>query len=253
MMRPNHQDLNALDNMKPWKRYCSHKFIMSSFYGKDATEMRSLEIDDMLRIKLREAKSNEEIFTSVVWIRAFNINEPIYAELFHEFNSTYDVGNYRFDETKETSGNIINTDHIDLRLNGNIARKSRVLTDDVIRSLKTPIYCRDLDTTSLRDLINFVGRLIPRGSILGVLGWYFLDSDGIMQDLYDRLGRMEGYATVAMSGRRLGSHITRTGQRSVENMAGVYSVPLQGAYNQPIYAQPQYDQYYQQYPPPPPQ
>ncbi|GJR59908.1 putative reverse transcriptase domain-containing protein [Tanacetum coccineum] len=32
-------------------------------------------------------------------------------------------------------------------------------------------------------------------------------------------------------------------------MAGVYSVPLQGPYNPPGYAQPQYDQYYQQYPP----
>ncbi|GJZ85454.1 hypothetical protein Tco_0650793, partial [Tanacetum coccineum] len=36
------------------------------------------EIDDMLRIKLREAESNEKIFTSVAWIRAFNIKEPIY-------------------------------------------------------------------------------------------------------------------------------------------------------------------------------
>nr|GEU79448.1 reverse transcriptase domain-containing protein [Tanacetum cinerariifolium] len=36
-----------------------------------------------------------------------------------------------------------------------------------------------------------------------------------------------------------------------EHMAGVYSVPLQGAYNPPGYAQPQYDQYYHQYPPPP--
>ncbi|GKF49408.1 hypothetical protein Tco_0142659, partial [Tanacetum coccineum] len=32
-------------------------------------------------------------------------------------------------------------------------------------------------------------------------------------------------------------------------MAEVYSVPLKGAYNPPGYAQPQYDQYYQQYPP----
>ncbi|GJW44839.1 hypothetical protein Tco_0073638 [Tanacetum coccineum] len=43
------------------------------------------EIDDMLRIRLREAGSDEEIFTLVAWIRAFNINEPIYAELCHEF------------------------------------------------------------------------------------------------------------------------------------------------------------------------
>ncbi|GJT06275.1 hypothetical protein Tco_0840737 [Tanacetum coccineum] len=38
-----------------------------------------------------------------------------------------------------------------------------------------------------------------------------------------------------------------------EHMARVYSVPLQGAYNLPSYAQPQYDQCYQQYSPPPPQ
>ncbi|GKA55625.1 hypothetical protein Tco_0754697 [Tanacetum coccineum] len=31
------------------------------------------EIDDMLRIRLHEAGSDEEIFTLVAWIRAFNI------------------------------------------------------------------------------------------------------------------------------------------------------------------------------------
>nr|GEZ76169.1 hypothetical protein [Tanacetum cinerariifolium] len=39
----------------------------------------------------------------------------------------------------------------------------------------------------------------------------------------------------------------------IKHIAGVYSVPLQGAYNPPEYAQPQYDQYYQQYPPQLPQ
>nr|GEU36372.1 hypothetical protein [Tanacetum cinerariifolium] len=53
-------------------------------------EAKSREIDDMLRIMLREAESNEEIFTSMAWIRAFNIKEPIYAELCHEFYSTYE-------------------------------------------------------------------------------------------------------------------------------------------------------------------
>ncbi|GJU54365.1 integrase, catalytic region, zinc finger, CCHC-type containing protein, partial [Tanacetum coccineum] len=100
MMRLDHQEPNTLDNMKLWKRYCSHKFIMSSCYGKDATEMQSLEIDDMLRIRLREAESNEEIFTSVAWIRAFNINEPIYAELCHEFYSTYEFDEYELQTKK---------------------------------------------------------------------------------------------------------------------------------------------------------
>ncbi|GJU93418.1 hypothetical protein Tco_1318174 [Tanacetum coccineum] len=44
MMKLDHQDPNALDNTKPWKRYCFHKFIKNSYYEKVATEMRSLEI-----------------------------------------------------------------------------------------------------------------------------------------------------------------------------------------------------------------
>nr|GEY36907.1 hypothetical protein [Tanacetum cinerariifolium] len=202
------------------------------------------EIDDMLRIKLREAGSNEEIFTYVAWIRAFNINEPIYAELCHEFYSTYEfdevcaddelqtkkiikfrlggrahsltmlefarrLGLYQAVELDEEGFNVyfegvLHSDghfndqeywttgydkiqKIDLWLlsmfdgrhqNGyvnvpwliakcmkrkgsgtqresqicygqfilKIARKSRVLTDDVLRSLNAAIYCRDLDT-----------------------------------------------------------------------------------------------------------
>ncbi|GKA73020.1 hypothetical protein Tco_0779236 [Tanacetum coccineum] len=42
-----------------------------------------------------------------------------------------------------------------------ISRKCRVLTEDVLRSLSAPIYCRDLDTTTLRDLIDCEGKLIP--------------------------------------------------------------------------------------------
>ncbi|GJR36265.1 hypothetical protein Tco_1211949, partial [Tanacetum coccineum] len=103
-----------------------------------------------------------------------------------------------------------------------------VLTEDVVRSLSAPIYCRDLDTTTLRDLIDSDGKLIPKDPQTGV------PRVGIprpprtsMQDLYDRM--------------------------VFEHMAGVYSVPMQGAYNLPGYAQPQYSQYYQQYPPSPPQ
>ncbi|GJZ42194.1 hypothetical protein Tco_0589080 [Tanacetum coccineum] len=94
MMRLDHHDPNALDNMKPWKRYCFHKFTMSSCYEKGVTEMQSLG--------LREAGSNEEIFTSVSWIRAFNINEPIYAELCHEFYSTYEFDKVCADDELQT-------------------------------------------------------------------------------------------------------------------------------------------------------
>ncbi|GKE58582.1 hypothetical protein Tco_1497767 [Tanacetum coccineum] len=108
-----------------------------------------------------------------------------------------------------------------------IARKSRVLTYDGVRSLSAPIYYRDLDTTPLRDLID--------------------------SDLYDRMGRMEirQEAIERMEYRQ--SYHWDMYHGVFEHMAGVYSVPLQGAYNPPGYAQLQYDQYYQQYPPPPPQ
>ncbi|GJR43399.1 retrotransposon ORF1 [Tanacetum coccineum] len=41
-----------------------------------------------------------------------------------------------------------------------IARKSKVLTEETIRSLSTPVYYRDLDRTTLRELIDSEDRLI---------------------------------------------------------------------------------------------
>ncbi|GJU76239.1 hypothetical protein Tco_1273309 [Tanacetum coccineum] len=73
-----------------------------------------------------------------------------------------------------------------------IARKSRVLTDDVVRSLSAPIYYRDLDTTPLRDLIDSQGTLIPEDLQLGVPRVGIpRPPRAFMQDLYDRMSRME--------------------------------------------------------------
>nr|GEU70395.1 hypothetical protein [Tanacetum cinerariifolium] len=67
-----------------------------------------------------------------------------------------------------------------------------VLTEDVVRSLSALIYCRDLDTTTLRDLIDSDGKLILEDPQPGV------PRVGIprppkasMQDLYDWMGRMK--------------------------------------------------------------
>nr|GFB70972.1 hypothetical protein [Tanacetum cinerariifolium] len=49
-----------------------------------------------------------------------------------------------------------------------ISKKSRVLTDDVLRSLSAPVYYRDLDTTTLRELIESESRLIPEDLQPGV-------------------------------------------------------------------------------------
>ncbi|GJT99360.1 hypothetical protein Tco_1109699 [Tanacetum coccineum] len=361
--KPDRHDPNAQDNMKQWKNCCFHKFTTSFCYGKDVIEMQSLEIDDMLRIRVRKDASEEEVFTLVAWIRAFNINEPIYAELCHEFYSTYEfdemcaddelqskkiikfrlggrahsltllefarrLGLYQAVELEEDGFNVYfegglrNDDNFnaqdywlsisreenlslttgydkvqknDLWLlsmfdarhqNGyanvawviarwmkrkgagtqkesqiccgqfisKLARKCRVLTEDVVRSLSAPIYCRDLDTITLRDLIDSDGKLIPEDPQPGV------PRVGIprpprasMQDLYDRMGHMEiRQDAIERMEYRQSYHWDRY-HGVFEHMAGVYSVPLQGAYNPPGYAQPQYDQYYQQYPPPPPQ
>ncbi|GKB79510.1 hypothetical protein Tco_0946405, partial [Tanacetum coccineum] len=72
------------------KRPRQHETVEEIFLPQVHHDIPSTKIDDMLRIRVREAESDEEIFTLVAWIRAFNINEPIYAELYHEFYSTYE-------------------------------------------------------------------------------------------------------------------------------------------------------------------
>ncbi|GKG36974.1 hypothetical protein Tco_0447147, partial [Tanacetum coccineum] len=44
MLKPDHRDPNALDNLKLWKKCCFHKFTMNSCYGEVATMRRSLGI-----------------------------------------------------------------------------------------------------------------------------------------------------------------------------------------------------------------
>nr|GEZ10724.1 hypothetical protein [Tanacetum cinerariifolium] len=183
------------------------------------------ETDDMLRIRVREAGSDEEMFTFVAWIRAFNINEPIYAKLCHEFYSTYE-----FDERTTRYEKIQKNDLWLLSMfdsrhqNGyanvawviakwmkrkgagiqkesqiccgqfisKLAKNCRVLTKDVVRSLSALIYYRDLDTTTLIDLIDSDGKLILEDPQLGVPRVSIpRPPRASMQDLYDRMGRME--------------------------------------------------------------
>nr|GEU59896.1 hypothetical protein [Tanacetum cinerariifolium] len=81
-----------------------HEFLLWEGCNRDAKSRMDYngEIDDMLTIRLREAGSDEEIFTSVAWIRAFNINEPIYVELCHEFYSTYEFVKVCTDDDLQT-------------------------------------------------------------------------------------------------------------------------------------------------------
>ncbi|GJY73052.1 hypothetical protein Tco_0477483 [Tanacetum coccineum] len=50
-------------------------------------------IEDMLEVRVNEMGRDEVLFTSEAWKRTFDINEPIYTELCHEFYATF-----QFDE-----------------------------------------------------------------------------------------------------------------------------------------------------------
>ncbi|GJZ50314.1 hypothetical protein Tco_0604504 [Tanacetum coccineum] len=81
-----------------------HEFLLWEGCNIDAKARMGCdgEIDDLLRIRLREAGLDEEIFISVAWIRAFNINEPIYAELCHKFYSTNEFDEVCADDELQT-------------------------------------------------------------------------------------------------------------------------------------------------------
>ncbi|GJV40937.1 hypothetical protein Tco_1419377 [Tanacetum coccineum] len=241
--KPDHHDPNAQDNMKQWKNCCFHKFTMIFCYGKDVTEMQSLEIDDMLRIRVREADLRKRYLLRLTLLefarrlglyQAIELEEDAFSVYFEGGNPilrvihkmiTYGLCQRTTGYDKVQKNDLWLLSMFDARhQNGyanvawviarwmkrkgagtqkesqiycgqfisKLARKCRVLTEDVVRSLSAPIYCRDLDIITLRDLINSDGKLIPEDPQPGV------PRVGIprpprasMQDLYDRMGRME--------------------------------------------------------------
>ncbi|GKD47848.1 hypothetical protein Tco_1276824 [Tanacetum coccineum] len=97
-----------------------------------------------------------------------------------------------------------------------IARKSRVLTEEIIRSLSTPVYCRDLDRTTLRELIDSKDRLIPDILVDDVQRVAAQRAPRVqrasMQDLYERMSSME-IRQEAIERWSTDSHITGIGTR----------------------------------------
>ncbi|GJT42155.1 hypothetical protein Tco_0942020 [Tanacetum coccineum] len=244
MMRPDHHNPNALDNMTSWKRYCFHKFTMSSCYGKDVAEMQSLEIDDMLRIRLREAGTNEEIFTSVAWIRAFNINEPIYAELCHEFYLTCEFDKVCGDDELQTK-------KIIKFILGGRAHSLTLLEFTRRLGLYQAV---ELDEEGHQNRYEKVAGLIAR----------WMEKEGARTEketlillwifILNRLLGCAGFFLLTEDRAGVGTKICvfvdlRANMHDWLGLLCSHCWEL----NPPSYAQPQYDQYYQQYPPPPPQ
>ncbi|GJT77024.1 hypothetical protein Tco_1043749 [Tanacetum coccineum] len=123
-----------------------------------------------------------------------------------------------------------------------IARGRIFLTEDVLRGLSAPIYCRALDATTLMELIDADGRLI-RGDIQPAAprAAEHRDQRASMQDLYDKIGGIEiRQDAIERMLYKQSYHLDKYAG-VFEGMAGAYDVTLQGAYNPSEYAQPQYD------------
>nr|GEV29174.1 hypothetical protein [Tanacetum cinerariifolium] len=174
-----------------WKRYCFHRFIMSSCYGKNVAEMLSLEWREMGYTCLAGIPGSGE-----QWL-LFKTGE--------------------------------------IRVLG-LGKSSPWVTQGLTRCSG---LLRDLDSTTLRDLIDYEGKLIPEDPQQGVPRVGILrPSRASMQYLYDRMGRMEmRQDAIKRMEYRQSYHWDRY-HGVFEHMAGVYSVSLHGAYNPPGYAQP---------------
>nr|GEY28265.1 hypothetical protein [Tanacetum cinerariifolium] len=294
--------IRAFNINEPIYAELCHEFYSTYEFDEDVLNIMRCdgEINDMLRIKLREARSNEEIFTYVAWIRAFNINESIYAELCHEFYSTYEFDKVCADDELQTKK------IIKFRLGGRahsltmleFARRLglyqvveldeegfNVYFEGVLRSdghfnAQTTGYDKiqknDLWLLSTFDARHQNGYVnVPwliakwmkrKGSdtqqesqtcygqfILKIARNSRVLTDDVLRSLNAAIYcRMEICQEAIEQMEYRQSYHWDMYQGVFEHMAGVYNVPLQGAYNPPGYAQPQYDQYYQQYPPPPP-
>nr|GEV55926.1 hypothetical protein [Tanacetum cinerariifolium] len=98
---------------------------------------------------------------------------------------------------------------------------------------------RDLNTKMLRDLIDSDGKLIPEDPQLGVPRVSIPKPPrASMWDLYNRRGRMEIRQEAIEHMKYRQSYHWDMYHGVFEHMAGVYSVPLHGAYYPPGYAQP---------------
>nr|GEY76262.1 hypothetical protein [Tanacetum cinerariifolium] len=194
-------------------------------------------------IKVYEMGGKKEIFSFEAWRRVFDINEPTYTELCHEFYSTYE-----FDEVIMK-----------------IAKKMGLLTDEVLNSLSAPTYCRALDATTLREPIDSNGKLIVEDPAPG------MKRKGAGTQKESQICCGQFISKLARKCRELTEDVVRslsapiccrdldtTTLRDLIDSDGklIPDDPQLGmpkeAYNPPGYAQPQYDQYYQQYQPPPP-
>ncbi|GJT24357.1 DNA-directed DNA polymerase [Tanacetum coccineum] len=193
------------------------------------------ETDQMLKISLREAQSEEEIFFSMAWVRAFNIREPIYPKLYREFYATYEFDERTTGYEKIQKNDLWLLSMFEDRHQNGYANVAWVIAKWMkrkgARSQKdSQICCGQFiskiarKSKVLTEEIRVAAQRAPRVQRAS------------MQDLYECMGSMEiRQEAIKRMKYRQSYHWDRY-QGVFEHMAGVYNVPLQGAYNPPDYA-----------------
>ncbi|GJU49896.1 hypothetical protein Tco_1219451 [Tanacetum coccineum] len=253
IMRSGHPVPNALEMLKPSKKHYSQMFTTNSWNGEVVVEKRSKV---RYNLSLKEAQSDEEIFFSVAWVRAFNIREPIYPELCHEFYAIYgEIGFYHAGELNEDSQrtNWIEKDSeamicgckVCLRKTSELGMQrcmGELQMDNEKKGSWKSEGQSDLLWTTLRELIDSEDRLIPDIPVDDVPRVAAQRAPRVqrasMQDLYERMGSMEiRQEAIERMEYKHAYHWDRY-QGVFEHMAGVYNVLLPDAYNLPGYAQP---------------
>ncbi|GJS77537.1 hypothetical protein Tco_0727418 [Tanacetum coccineum] len=122
-------------------------------------------IEDMLEVRVNEIGSNEVLFTSKAWKRAFDINEPIYTELCHEFYATF-----KFDEAV-ADDELMTKKAIKFNLRGKAHAMSLRNDDDFsadqywlnIRSEKTLTLSRSSAKTIRKPMLKVLQKMITYG------------------------------------------------------------------------------------------
>ncbi|GJS61402.1 hypothetical protein Tco_0656186 [Tanacetum coccineum] len=174
-----------------------HEFLLWEGCNKDVKSRMGYdkEINDMLRIRIsvHEAESDEEIFTifddesyyelQTKKIITFRLGGRAHSLTLLEF--TRRLGLYQAIELEEDGFNVYFE-------GGDCEMDEEERSCGEGKDSKESKFAEDLDTTTLRDLIDSDGKLIPKDPQPGVPRVGIpRPSRASMQDLYDMMGRME--------------------------------------------------------------
>ncbi|GKA15575.1 hypothetical protein Tco_0695322 [Tanacetum coccineum] len=223
-------------------------------------------IEEILEIKVIEMGGNEEIFSSEDWRHAFEINEPIYTELCHEFFSTFEFNEEGTREELSTkkiirfklggqgtcyellefcrrlglfnlmgilkkesvSEGFTKDDHVRTVLEDDLGYDKIQRNEYVVEYEESQIICGQFMTKLAKKL-----RLLSN-EVLDVLGapifYRYLEATTLREDLSDKKGHMEiRQCVLERMSRRQSYHSDRYAS-VFEHMAGHYGVHLDGDY-----------------------